>query len=139
MKAKELNPHLFPRKEVVKAYEAVSQEYELTIQDRVWHWFYPLVSSTLVTEQEIEQEVNALYRLKDAKGEWLFYNLGLFGKDWQGNRKDFSYLEGKIDGFPEFDRRIDPATNEVIPGTTQVHTIKTIHTIPFSSNKVDEL
>jgi hypothetical protein len=98
MKARELDPHLFPRSQLVKAYEEVGQEYEMTIQDRVYqmHWL-PLVTAGPVKDQEIQQKINQLYRTKDSKGkEWLFYDIILYGKDWQGNTKSFDYREGII-------------------------------------------
>jgi hypothetical protein len=141
MKAKELDKNLFPRPAVVKAYETVGQEYERTTQDRVYQqeWL-PLVTADPVKNQEIEQKISQLYRIKDSKGkEWLFYDITLHGRDWQGNRKDFYYRDGIIEHMPEFDRKVDPSTNAVIPESTQVHTVKTIYTIPFSKQKVEDL
>jgi len=46
MKAKELDANLFPRPEVVKAYEEVGQQYELTIHDRGYKQWYPLVTAS---------------------------------------------------------------------------------------------
>jgi hypothetical protein len=43
MKAKDLDENLFPRRQLVKAYEDVGQEYERTIQDRGYQIWYPLV------------------------------------------------------------------------------------------------
>jgi hypothetical protein len=40
MKAKQLYPDLFPQKEVVKAYQDVGQEYELSTHDRVYQLFF---------------------------------------------------------------------------------------------------
>jgi hypothetical protein len=81
-----------------------------------------------------------LYRIKDPDGkEWLFYNVDLSGNDWKGNRKDFSYLEGVIEGYPIFNYERDPSTDKVIPGTTQVLEVIKKYTIPFTKAKVDEL
>jgi len=75
MKASELDPNLFPRHQLVKAYESVGQEYEKTIQDRVYDVWYPLVTAEPVKDQEITQKITQLYRVKDAKGkEWLVYD-----------------------------------------------------------------
>ena len=41
--------------------------------------------------------------------------------------------------MPIFNKRLDPATNAVIPGITQVQELKTIHTIPFTKQRVNEL
>jgi hypothetical protein len=139
MKAKELE-NLFPRREIIRAYEQVGHDYERTIQDRGYEQWYPLVTADPVKDQEIEQKISQLYRFKDYKGkEWLFYDITLSGRDWQGNRKEFYYREGIMENIPEFDKKIDPATNAVIPGTTQVHEMKTVYTIQFSKQKVNEL
>jgi hypothetical protein len=140
MKASELDPNLFPRHQLVKAYESVGQEYEKTIQDRVYDVWYPLVTAEPVKDQEITQKITQLYRVKDAKGkEWLVYDIILYGQDWQGNTRSFDYREGIIEQMPEFDKKIDPATNAVISGTTQVHQTSKLYTIPFTKDKVNEL
>jgi hypothetical protein len=141
MKARELDPNLYPQKEVIKAYEEVGQEYEWSVHDRVYQQhFYPKVTGNAkLKEQEIEYKIDALHRLKDSKGEWLTYHVSLFGNDWEGNRIDYSYMAGMIEGIPTFYKKIDPQTDEVIPNTTQVLELKTIYTIPFSKAKVNEL
>jgi hypothetical protein len=40
----------------------------------------------------------------------------LSGHDWKGNRKEFAYVEGLIEGMPVLEKEIDPSTNEVIAG-----------------------
>ena len=83
----------------VKAFEEVGLQYERTVHDRVWNWFVNLVTAEPVKDQEIKMVIPQLYRTKDPDGkEWLFYNCELSGRDWKGNRKDFSYLEGVIEG-----------------------------------------
>ena len=141
MKASELDPDLFPPKEVVKAFEKVGQEYERTCHDRAYQeWFYPLVSAEPVKDQQIKKLIPQLYRTKDADGkEWLFYNVDLSGNDWKGNRKDFSYVEGVIESMPVFNYEIEPSTNKIIAGTTQVLEVVKKYTIPFTKAKVDEL
>ena len=141
MKVSELDPNLFPPQEVVKAYEKVGQEYERTCHDRAYQeWFYPLVTSEPVAKQEIKKLIPQLYRIKDVDGkEWLFYNVELYGNDWKGNRKDFSYVEGLIEGMPIFNYEIEPSTNKVVPGTTQVLEIVKKYTIPFTAAAVDKL
>lgn len=126
MKAKELDANLFPKPEVVKAYEAVGQEYERTIQDRVYEIWHSLVAANPVKNQEIEQRITQLYS-------------ELYGHDWQGNRKDFTYLEGIIEGMPEFEHRIDPSTNAIIPGSTLIQEVKPVYTIPFSKQRIEDL
>lgn len=140
MKASELDPHLFPPKEVVQAYEKGGHEYEQTVHDRVWTWWYPLISADPVKDQQIKKIISQIYRIKDPDGkEWLFYNVGLHGNDWKGNRKDFSYVEGLIEGIPVSNYEIEPSTNEVIAGTTQVLEVKKKYTIPFTKAKVEEI
>ena len=48
-------------------------------------------------------------------------------------------MEGVVEGMPILDKRIDPSTNEIIPGSTLVHEVKSVYTIPFSKQKVNEL
>ena len=126
---------------VVKAYEKVGQTYERTVHDRVWDWWINLVTADPVSQQEIKKEIPQLYRTKDpATGkEWLFYNVDLSGNDWKGNRKDFSYMEGVTEGVPVFNYEIEPSTNTIIAGTTQVLEVKREYSIPFTEAKVDEL
>jgi hypothetical protein len=139
MKAKQLDPDLFPRKELVEAYQAVGQDYEPTVHDRTWDEWYPLVAADPVKDQEIEQRISQLYRTKVKGKEYLFYDITLYGHDWQGNRKDFYYREGMIEHMPEFSKRIDPATHAVIPEWTQVQDMKIVYTIRFTKDKVNEL
>ena len=141
MKASELDPNLFPPQDVVKAFEMVGQEYERTCHDRAYQeWWYPLVSAEPVKDQQIKKLITQLYRTKDADGkEWLFYNVDLSGNDWKGNRKDFSYVEGLVEGMPVFNYEIEPSTNKIIAGTTQVLEVVKKYTIPFTKAKVDEL
>ncbi len=61
------------------------------------------------------------------------------GNDWKGNRKDFSYTEGVIEGMPVFNYEIEPSTNAIVPGTTQVLEVQKKYTISFNKEKVDEL
>jgi hypothetical protein len=142
MKAKELDPGLYPQKEVVKAYQEVGQEYELTIHDRVYqNFFYPKITGNdKLKEQEIEYRIDALYRSKDYKGnEWLTYHVSMVGNDWEGNRVDYTYMAGVIEGFPKWHRSIDPQTDKVIPNKTQIDEMQTIYTIPYSKQKVNDL
>lgn len=141
MKAKELNENMFPRPELVQAYAAVGQKYENTGHDRGYKEWFPLVTANpKLREQQITQKISQLYRFKDWQGkEWFFYDITLRGHDWKGNRKEFYYIEGRIEQMPEFEKEIDPQTEEVIPNTTQVLDMKTIYTIPFSKQKVNEL
>lgn len=81
-----------------------------------------------------------LYRSKDPNGkEWLFYNVDISGNGWKGNRKDFSYTEGVIEGMPEFNYEIEPCTNQIIAGTTQVLEVTKKYTIPFTKAAVEKL
>jgi hypothetical protein len=126
---------------VYKAYEKVGQVYERSTHDRVWDWWLGLVTADPVAKQEIQIRIPQLYRTKDpASGkEWLFYNKEMYGYDWKGNRKDWSTLEGVIDGMPEFHYEIDPTTYKVIPGTTQVLEITRKYTIPFTKDAIEKI
>jgi hypothetical protein len=149
MKAKQLDPHLFPRKEVIEEYKRIQYDpedkeywgYEPTVHDRVWTtFFYPLATGNKkLEEQEIEYRVDQMTRHKTKDGEWLTYYVSLVGNDWEGNKIDYSYIEGKIENIPIFHRRVDPQTDQIIPGTTQIQDLHDIFTIPFSKQKVEEL
>jgi hypothetical protein len=134
MKAKQLDPDLFPQKEVVKAYQDVGQEYELSTHDRVYQsFFYPKATGNYeLKEQDIEQKIDHLTEAKT-------YHVLLFAYDWEGNRIDYSYTEGKIENMPVFQKKINPQTKEVVPEHTQVLELKDVYTIPFSKQKVNEL
>ena len=69
MKAKQLYPDLFPQKEVVKAYQDVGQEYELSTHDRVYQsFFYPKATgNSELKEQDIEQKIDHLTEAKTQK------------------------------------------------------------------------
>ena len=69
----------------------------------------------------------------------LFPHVLLSGHDWKGNRKEFPYVEGVIEGMPVFEKEIDPSTNDVIAGTTQVMEMIKVYTIPFSKEKFNEI
>ncbi len=125
--------YIHPQRIVVyKTYQKVGQSYERTIHDRTWDWWINLVSAEPVANQEIKKVIPQIYRTKDqATGsEYLFYNVELSGNDWKGNRKDFSYLAGVVEGMPVFNYEIEPSTNKIISGTTQVLEVKREYTIP---------
>jgi hypothetical protein len=84
----------------------------------------------------VKKIIPQLYRTKDPDGkEWLFYNVDMSARDWKGNRKDFSYVEGLIEGLPVFNYEIDPSTQKVISGTTQVLEVRREYSIPFSKRQ----
>jgi len=126
---------------VVKAYDKVSQQYERSVHDRVWDWWINIVTADPVRNQEIKMVIPQVYRTKDpATGnEFLFYNVDMSGNDWKGNRKDYNYVEGLVDGMPEFSYEVEPSTNAIIPGTTQVLEVKREYTIPFTKEEVDKI
>ena len=141
LRAKDLSKDLLLHKEVVKAFKDVGQEYERSTSDRVYETWYALVTANdRLMAQPIEQSINNVMRNKNRDGEWLTFQMSLYAKDWKCNRKDFWYDQGgRVDGYPEFIKEIDPQTDQVVSGTTQVNEVKTIYTIPFSKDKVDEL
>jgi hypothetical protein len=127
---------------VYKAYEQVAPDkFERINQDRVWNWWLTLVTAGPVSKQEIQIRIPQVYRTRDsATGkEYLFYNVDLSGKDWKGNRKDFSALEGVVEGMPSFEYDRDIMTNKPIPGTTQVLDVKREYTIPFTKDAVEKI
>jgi hypothetical protein len=89
--------------------------------------------------QDIETKIQAMYRHKDKDGEWLTYHVTLYGFDWENNRISFPYTEGKTEGFPIFHRRVDPQTDEIVPGSTTILELRDKYNIPFSKQKVEEL
>jgi hypothetical protein len=126
---------------VYKAYQKVGQQYERSVHDRVWDWWLSLVTSDPVSKQDIQIRIPQLYRKMDpATGkEFLFYNKEMYGLDWKGNKKSWDTLEGVTDGMPEFSYEIDPTTNKVIAGTTQVLEVTRKYTIPFSKEAVEKI
>lgn len=126
---------------VYKAYEKVGQSLDRSISDRTWYWWINLVTADPVKDQEIKKVIPQLYRTKDhADGkEWLFYNVELSGRDWKGNRKDWTTLEGVIERMPDFHYEIDPSTHAVISGTTQVIEVNRKYTIPFTKAAVEKI
>jgi hypothetical protein len=126
---------------VYKAYQKVGQMYERPISDRTWDWWISLVTSDPVANQEIRIVIPQVYRTKDPSTgkEWLYYNKDMSANDWKGNRKYWNTLEGIIEGMPEFEYEIEPSTNKIVAGTTQVLEVKREYTIPFTKAKVEEI
>jgi hypothetical protein len=140
LEAKDLDVNMLPHREVVRAYNDYGQEYERSCHDRAWQWFHALVTGKeSIKSQEIEQTITNLTRLKDSRGEWLTYGIELKGKNWKNNKVDFFHTEGVIQGIPTFHQEIDPQTEQIIPETTTVEELRTIHTIPFTKAKIAEL
>jgi hypothetical protein len=132
-----IHPQQIP---IYEEYSKVGQTYERSIHDRTWDWWVVLVTSDPVKDQEIRKVIPQIYRTKDYDGkEWLFYNVDLYGNDWKGNRKDFSYIEGMVDRFPLFNYEVDPSTNAVIAGTTQVLEVTKRYSIPYSKAHIDSI
>jgi hypothetical protein len=124
LKAKDLLRDLLPDKRLLKAYKDVGKEddYDRSCHERAYVQFHTLITSNhpQVLNQEVEQKISNLMRVKDSKGEWLVYGVLLVAKDWKGNKHDFFHTEGKIsngsvDGLPVFNNEVDPNTNEIIP------------------------
>jgi hypothetical protein len=91
-----------------------------------------------VQNQEIEQQISGLYRVKNAKAEFLIYHILLRGLNHKGEGVDFPTLIGKVEGILVFERKVNPDTEEVESGSL-IHDHKTLYTIPFTKAKVDEL
>ena len=73
----------------------IGQEYERSCHDKSLREFLCLsTGKESIKNQEIKQEVANLYRVKDAKGEWLYYGMNLYGKNWKANPIDFFHVEG---------------------------------------------
>ena len=132
-----LPPHQVP---VYKEFERVGYAYERSISDRVWDNFVALVTADPVKDQDIKMTVSQLYRVKDptTDEEFLMFNCELFGRDWKKNGHDYSWLEGVI-VMPEWYYDIDPTTNKIIPGTTQILAMNKKYTIPFTADRIDQL
>ncbi|MGC2427105.1 MAG: hypothetical protein WA421_08720 [Nitrososphaeraceae archaeon] len=140
LRAKELDRDLLPHREVVKAYSDVGQVYERSCHDRSYEWFYSQINGKeSMRSQPIDQRIINLCRLKDSKGEWLTYGVELYGRNWEYNQVDFYHHEGIIEGMPQFHNKINPQTEEIDSNATTVHSLKTVYTIPFSKQKVDEI
>jgi hypothetical protein len=128
----EANHPLYPRREIVEEYKKVGMDYDQQNDDRPYQEWYALVKG-----REVTADVSQIYRKKvTGEGEFLMYNLNLKGKDWKGNERDFSTLMGRYNK-PIFMLEKDPQTQAVT--STQISNHKTIHDIPFTREKLDEL
>ena len=123
---------LYPRREILAEYENVKMEYEKTVHDRKYEWWHAQTRGR-ATRPEITQ----IYRKKIAKeGEYLLYNITWRGTDWKGNEEEFSTLMGRYEK-PIFRIEKNPQTQEVSSSQVQGH--KTIHDIPYTKERLDEL
>jgi hypothetical protein len=123
---------LYPRREITSEYKKVGMEYETTPHDRAYQHFYAQTRG-----RAIDAEVTQIYRKKVAKeGEYLLYNLHLTGTDWKGNEQEFSTLWGRFEK-PIFKLEKNPETQAIT--ATQIASHKTVHDIPFTREKLDEL
>jgi hypothetical protein len=145
LKAKDLQRHMLPMQEILRAYQEVGEDYEVTGHDRCWKRFYfEVTANKNLQNQRIEQSISSLNRVRYQNKDWLTYGVALQGKNWKGNTRDFYHMEGYVtdgcrEGLPIFHRDVDPMTDEVISGTTQMSGHKPFYTIPFTKEKVDEL
>jgi hypothetical protein len=132
---------LAPHKEVLAECLKYNQEYERNGRDRLYERFYSEVNGKeTLRNQPLEQSISSMSRHKDRNGEWLTFQMAVFGKNWRGNRVDYWYDQGgRIDGMPEFHVEVDPQTEQVIPESTQINGIKTKYVLPFTKEKVNEL
>jgi hypothetical protein len=127
------NP-LSPRREVIEAYNAVSFQYEPTLQDRVASKWYALVKGR---PEKITQEITQFYRRKiPQQGDFIFYNVMLYGEDWKGNEHDLTMVVGKYQ-MPVFKKERNPETDKVT--TTEVMDHKTVYDIKWSKEIFDNL
>ena len=126
-----LNP-LYPRKEVTSEYEKVGMEYEPSVHDRKYRWWYAQIRGRTTSA-----EIDAIYRRRVLKeGEFLLYHITWTGTDWKGNEEQFSTLLGRYEK-PIFQMERNPQTQEVT--STQVRSHKTVHDVPFTNDKLEEL
>jgi hypothetical protein len=149
LRAKDLPLDLLPNKQILEAYRAVGREADVledrTGYERNWNEFcVRTTANKRLKEQLIDQKISNLMRVRDAKGEYLVYDVGMRGYDYQGNVVDFSYHEGRLSrgnrqGLPVFKRIINPETDEVVSDATQIDERKPVYTVPFSKEKVNEL
>jgi hypothetical protein len=94
LKAKDLPQDLLPHKEILAAYREAGQEFKFDSdasgEARVWNRFWPMINGNVRTKnQNIEQQISGLYRVKDKGKEWLTYHILLIGSDHKGEQKDF--------------------------------------------------
>jgi hypothetical protein len=130
--AKDWGNALSPRRDVLLEYDKVKFEYERNVQDRTYEIFYAQSKGRKTTK-----EVSQIYRRKvPNEGEFLMYNMTLRGNDWKGNDQEYSMLQGRYDK-PMFRLEKDPQSQEVT--SRQISGYKTIHDIPFSKEKVNEI
>ena len=143
LKAKDLPQDLLPHKEILAAYQEAGQEFKFDSdasgEARVWNRFWPMINGNVRTKnQNIEQQISGLYRVKDKGKEWLTYHILLIGSDHKGEQKDFPLFVGKVAGIPIFEKKLNPDTEEIETGA-MIHDHKTLYQIPFTKEKVKEL
>lgn len=127
------NP-LSPRSEIIAAYNAVEFSYESTIQDRVSSKWYAQVKGR---PEKITQEVQQIYRRRvPTIGDFVFYNVLLYGEDWKGNEHGLPLVMGKYQ-MPIFKKEKNPETDKV--STTEVMDHRTMYDIPWSKETFDKL
>ena len=141
LKAKDLPYDFLPAKEIIQAFKDANQEFEFnndaTVHDRTWHWFCSQTNGNArIANQELQQEINALYRVKTNKGEFLFYGISLTGINHKGESIGFYHTEGIIENIPVFEKKINPDTTEVESGPL-IHNHTTLYNIPFTKKKID--
>ena len=68
----------------------------------------------------------------------IMFNVELYGRGWKGKRHDYSWLEGMI-FILEWYCDIAPSSHKRVVGTTRLLAMNRRYTIPFKSEKIDEL
>ena len=98
-----------------------------------------VTANVRIQNQKIEQTITSLYRVKDGKArEWLVYNIILSALNYKGEQITFDDVVGKVGGIPVFTKKINPDSEE-IEYSSDIHDHKTVYSISFSKQKVDEL
>jgi hypothetical protein len=127
------NP-LSPRREVIQAYLEVDFPYEITIQDRVASRWYAAVKNRT---DKITQEIVQIYRRRiPNQGDFVFYNVHLYGDDWKGNEHCLPLVMGKY-MLPIFKREKNPETEKVT--TNEVMDQRIVYDIPWTKEGFDKL
>lgn len=127
------NP-LSPRKEVIQAYSEVDFPYDIQIQDRVASKWYAAVKAR---SDKITQEIIQIYRRKiPNQGDYVFYNVHLYGDDWKGNEHCLPLVIGKY-MLPIFKKEKNPETEKVT--TTEIMDQKAVYDLPWSKETFDKL
>jgi hypothetical protein len=132
----------YGRSKILDAYKkgGFLDKRDESILERNWQrFFYPLATAQQKDRpRPITQQVNGMYRLKHLNKEYIIFHSSWKSTSWKKNPIDFNQLMGRYD-IPEFQHEIDPNTNEIVEGKTQISGHTRFYDIPFTKETAKSL